>query len=103
MVAWHEVPGKVVPKRSVPEGRYDWRLLGMRRIFATSVSSRFECRRTHWYHACMTRSYRPYGTGHNLPQFQALRARLPSLVPSGLKRAPFFNSLLGFNPLYDCF
>ena len=59
MVAWHEVPGKVVPKRSVPEGRCDWRLLRMRRIFATSVSSRFEGPRTHSHHACNTRSYPP--------------------------------------------
>ena len=54
MVAWYEVLGRRFPSGSVPEGRYDWRLLRMRRTSTTSVASRFESPRTHSHQSCNT-------------------------------------------------
>ncbi len=75
-VAWHVVPGKAAPSGSVPEGRCDWRLLRVRRIVPASV--RVSKALALLCIMDVTRSYRPYGTGHKLPRFQALRARRPS-------------------------
>jgi hypothetical protein len=83
MVAWHEVPGsgsQAVPSRrdGMIGGSYE-----MRRIFATSVDSPFESPRTHPHHACNTRSYRPYGTGHDLSNSRHFVPGYHHLVPQG--------------------
>ncbi len=73
MVAWHKVPGN---QQKEPPSRRD----GMKLcLLATNLNTSLFIFIAHH------QSYRPYGTGHVLSFFQALRARLPSLSPYGTK------------------
>jgi hypothetical protein len=71
MVAWHEVPGN---QQQQPPSRRD----GMKRFLRVTNLNTSLIIFIAYYE-----SYRPYGTDHVLSFFQALRARLPSLRPSG--------------------
>jgi hypothetical protein len=90
MVAWHEVPGKskaVNPSRRV---RYERVAAHRHPSDKARVSSRFTGENLRPY---------PNGTDPWVRLFQALRARLPSLHPSGIERQSrdqFFNNALGF-------
>jgi hypothetical protein len=73
MVAWHEVPGN---QQRQPPSRRD----GPKRCpRVTNLNTSLVIFIAHH------QSYRPFGTGHVLSLFQALRARLPSLSPYGTK------------------
>ena len=94
MVAWHEVPGKSGAMN--PSRRVRFESVAAHRHLSDKAraNSLFTCKNLTPY---------PNGTDSWVRLSQALRARLPSLHPSGIEGQPpdqFFNNMLRFIQLF---
>ena len=90
MVAWHEVPGRRPQTRIRPGGTVRLNIAALETdLFPQPQSAFWRSARTYRIIGVTLDHTVPHGTGHNLAKFQALRARLLSICPSGTEKLRF--------------